>query len=163
MCRCLLQTTCPSRSDNDFYWTTAFGAPVSCAKPVNSTAACLECAGLRSTYSIATTTPTRNLTFSGFEIAKCYCKRTLAQLIFDHGLISGAQAMLNGKDKDLCTTVATQYVNFHAVALFASCVVVIVNVSLRYVLQWMAAYEGHHSISALHEAVAFKVRAAEYA
>lgn len=148
------QTICPSTLRNDFYWTTSSGAAVTCA---NSTAACFTCLGQHGVYSVATSSG-RNFSFSGSDVVSCFCQRTLAQRIFDSGLVQGAQSILRGKDADVCLGVATQFVNYHAVNVFASIVVVLVNTSLRYVLQWMAAFEGHHSISALHEAVAFKVR-----
>ena len=149
------QATCPRSAAHDFFWTDAAGSAVTCS---SSTSSCLECLSSVGRYSLTSTTLGRNVTFSGIDVASCYCKRTLTRLVYENGPFRGTQLMLAGGDATLCAGVAGQFVNYHAITILASLVVVAVNISLRYLLKWMAASEGHHSISALHEAIAFKVR-----
>jgi len=149
------QATCPSSAAHDFYWKDAAGSAVTCSSSATS---CLECLSSVGKYTLASTTLGKNITFSGIDVASCFCKRTLTRLVYDNGPFRGTQLMLAGDDAALCASVAGQFVNFHAISILASLVVVAVNISLRYLLKWMASSEGHHSISALHEAIAFKVR-----
>lgn len=139
VCCLFLQNICSMATSNDFYWRTASGAVESCVN--KSTTTCVACLGKHGYYSIRTSTA-QNFTFTGSDVVSCFCQRTLAQHIFDAGIVQGAQAILRGKDADLCLGVATQFINYHAINVFASIVVVLVNISLRYVLQWMAAFEG---------------------
>jgi len=95
----------------------------------------------------------KNYTFNPSTFTGCYCYRRLIASISAKGVFTGFSSVVR-TDGQVCTAVASQYVIFNLFALVASIIVVVINVFLREILQFITRWEGHPSVAATQRAIA---------
>lgn len=95
-------------------------------------------------------------TYPATTLTGCYCLRSLQSRIEAKGSFAGLSDFLQ-HETDVCLAFAKAYASAEGLLIAAAVSVSVVNVVLKIAIDWLAAFERHHSVSGETAAATLKI------